>query len=290
MSKTPQEFYFRIERRLSPMLREVLAEYLPKAGGRGWWNALVVANLSALQRENLRDAGLEQFDFPALVALMRTNWSALKRLSGTDDLLCDYLEELKTFRNHSLHMPDLVITSERRRHLEHSAGFVERILIGLLPERRRRRARMRLLTALAFMLAVSVSGWGALQVAERLKPESERAPAAVVSGDPLQAELELQTAALLKGGALSPESMENCSVLRFVRDKAMQHASRVDVGSLFKEELSAFERHCSGSPKAPYPDYVKAVVLHQYVLQKAGAGVTSRELASESGSGHGEQR
>ena len=48
-SESPRDFYHRLENGLSPLIRLMLAEHLPKIGGRKWWEACVLSSLTPIQ-------------------------------------------------------------------------------------------------------------------------------------------------------------------------------------------------------------------------------------------------
>lgn len=121
-SESPRDFYHRLENGLSPLIRLMLAEHLPKIGGRKWWEACVLSSLTPIQLEYVREPeNLEQFDFPALVNIVHHNWRTLRPSLGIGNEFTNYLFSLKTLRNEVEHRPDLVLDDERRRHLEQSA-------------------------------------------------------------------------------------------------------------------------------------------------------------------------
>ena len=128
-SESPRDFYHRLENGLSPLIRLVLAEHLPKIGGRKWWEACVLSSLTPIQLEYVREPeNLEQFDFPALVNIVHHNWRTLRPSLGIGNEFTNYLFSLKTLRNEVEHRPDLVLDDERRRHLEQSARLAMRLL------------------------------------------------------------------------------------------------------------------------------------------------------------------
>ena len=128
-SESPRDFYHRLENGLSPLIRLVLAEHLPKIGGRKWWEACVLSSLTPIQLEYVREPeNLEQFDFPALVNIVYHNWRTLRPSLGIGNEFTNYLFSLKTLRNEVEHRPDLVLDDERRRHLEQSARLAMRLL------------------------------------------------------------------------------------------------------------------------------------------------------------------
>lgn len=128
-SESPRDFYHRLENGLSPLIRLMLAEHLPKIGGRKWWEACVLSSLTPIQLEYVREPeNLEQFDFPALVNIVHHNWRTLRPSLGIGNEFTNYLFSLKTLRNEVEHRPDLVLDDERRRHLEQSARLAMRLL------------------------------------------------------------------------------------------------------------------------------------------------------------------
>ena len=128
-SESPRDFYHRLESGLSPLIRLMLAEHLPKIGGRKWWEACVLSSLTPIQLEYVREPeNLEQFDFPALVNIVHHNWRTLRPSLGIGNEFTNYLFSLKTLRNEVEHRPDLVLDDERRRHLEQSARLAMRLL------------------------------------------------------------------------------------------------------------------------------------------------------------------
>ena len=129
-SESPRDFYHRLENGLSPLIRLMLAEHLPKIGGRKWWEACVLSSLTPIQLEYVREPeNLEQFDFPALVNIVHhKNWRTLRPSLGIGNEFTNYLFSLKTLRNEVEHRPDLVLDDERRRHIEQSARLAMRLL------------------------------------------------------------------------------------------------------------------------------------------------------------------
>ena len=128
-SESPRDFYHRLENGLSPLIRLMLAEHLPKIGGRKWWEACVLSSLTRIQLEYVREPeNLEQFDFPALVNIVHHNWRTLRPSLGIGNEFTNYLFSLKTLRNEVEHRPALVLDDERRRHLEQSARLAMRLL------------------------------------------------------------------------------------------------------------------------------------------------------------------
>ena len=114
-SESPRDFYHRLENGLSPLIRLMLAEHLPKIGGRKWWEACVLSSLTPIQLEYVREPeNLEQFDFPALVNIVHHNWRTLRPSLGIGNEFTNYLFSLKTLRNEVEHRPDLVLDDERR--------------------------------------------------------------------------------------------------------------------------------------------------------------------------------
>ena len=129
--ETPKALYVRIEERLSPLLRQLLAESLPKIGGQAWWKTCVQPALTAVQLDHVRpEKTLEQFDYPALVSILYRNWRSLRPLLGIGDELTNYLFTIKTFRTDAQHQPDLVLTDARREHILQAADLAESLLTG----------------------------------------------------------------------------------------------------------------------------------------------------------------
>ncbi len=129
LSESPRDFYHRLELGLSPLIRLMLAEHLPKIGGENWWEACVLNALTPIQRDYARDTGsFEQFDYPALVSIVHHNWHTLRPSLGIGNEFTNYLFSLKTLRNEVEHQPDLVLDEERREHLEQSARLAIRLL------------------------------------------------------------------------------------------------------------------------------------------------------------------
>ncbi len=129
--ESPRELYARLESRLSPLLRDMLAHKLPVIAGSGWWEICVLSSLSSIQRDNMRDeATLEQFDYPALVNIVYKNWKSLRHVTGIGNEFTNYLFTIKTFRNDVEHQPDLTVSDSRREHVEQAAQLAEALITG----------------------------------------------------------------------------------------------------------------------------------------------------------------
>lgn len=158
--ETPREFYYRLEKQLSPVLRKTLAENLPKIGGKNWWKNCVLTSLSPIQLDNVRqEQTLEQFDYPALVNIFYHNWRNLRPLLSIGNEITNYLFSIKTLRNDVEHQPDLILSNARKEHLQQSTNLALELLKNKKPNNKNTNAISNLpkTTKLIIILIIAIS-------------------------------------------------------------------------------------------------------------------------------------
>ena len=159
--ESPRALYARLDARLSPLLRRMLEQHLPRIAGSHWWEICVVSSLTPVQRDNMRaEKTLEQFDYPALVNIVYKNWKSLRHVLGIGNEFTNYLFTLKTFRNDVEHQPDLELSESRRAHLVQAAQLAESLLTARSPKEKGVKGRLWLRLTGAGLLAVLVVGLG----------------------------------------------------------------------------------------------------------------------------------
>ena len=167
MSLSPLKIYHRIEKRLSPLMRDSLSINLPKIGGKDWWSVCVLPALNKIQKDNIRsEQTLNQFDLPALVSIFYYNRRSLKPILGVGDELTNYLFTIKTFRNDVIHKPDLKLDDARSQVIEHSARLAQEILstnLKSIPSLGRTKRNRYLVFGAIFALLASLGGYWCLQ-------------------------------------------------------------------------------------------------------------------------------
>ncbi len=203
--ESPRELYGKLESRLSPLLRDMLAHKLPVIAGSRWWEICVLSSLSPVQRDNMRDeATLEQFDYPALVNIVYKNWKSLRHVTGIGNEFTNYLFTIKTFRNDVEHQPDLMVSGSRREHVVQAAQLAEALLTGKpAPAASGRRKRVLLAAALAVVVLVA-AGAGAVWNLSGGKASGQTLPA----GERLsQASRRSEEAQRIQSAALSSDNV-----------------------------------------------------------------------------------
>lgn len=225
--ETPREFYYRLEKQLSPVLRKTLAENLPKIGGKNWWKNCVLTSLSPIQLDNVRqEQTLEQFDYPALVNIFYHNWRNLRPLLSIGNEITNYLFSIKTLRNDVEHQPDLVLTEARKVHLEQSVCLALTLLNkkGNLSYKHRlsQKHLISFIILTTSLLAFSVTGYNLLK--------NNKKSDTLINNQQFEKQNNLS---------------KDCAILNQTIKTIKKYDKILDVNDIFKHQFKEFKEKCS---------------------------------------------
>lgn len=280
--ETPREFYYRLEKQLSPVLRKTLAENLPKIAGENWWKNCVLTSLSPIQLDNVRqEQTLEQFDYPALVNIFYHNWRNLRPLLSIGNEITNYLFSIKTLRNDVEHQPDLVLTEARKVHLEQSVNLALELLNsskGRTKRTKTNQSKILSLSLVSFLILITtISSVYYFQLNNQQKNTRDLSSNTTNQTNNLTNEETNNTQPTNITRENNRTIEKDCGNLQYILKNIKKYGKLINVDKVFAEEKDRFNTKCSKEKNfTKLTDYEK-IELNALIRNKVDNHIASTD-------------